>query len=154
MFGRETCGSVRGSLVIIDVLNVIGKLTLVGEFSTALNKTAYLLQFLNYQCIILLKSRERYTTQIDVIQNSTYLILGPRYDTNEKVIPHLELWICSDTTPRYCIFITYNVFLIRYKYPDNKIHGASMGPTWVLSAPDGPHVGPMNLAIRVYNIYM
>ena len=24
-----------------------------------------------------------------------------------------------------------------------------MGPTWVLSAPDGPHVGSMNLAIRV-----
>ena len=24
-----------------------------------------------------------------------------------------------------------------------------MGPTWVLSAPDGPHVGPMNLAIWV-----
>ena len=23
-----------------------------------------------------------------------------------------------------------------------------MGPTWVLSAPDGPHVGPMNLAMR------
>ena len=23
-----------------------------------------------------------------------------------------------------------------------------MGPTWVLSAPDGPHVGPMNLPIR------
>ena len=23
-----------------------------------------------------------------------------------------------------------------------------MGPTWVLSAPGGPHVGPMNLAIR------
>ena len=23
-----------------------------------------------------------------------------------------------------------------------------MGPTWVLQAPDGPHVGPMNLAIR------
>ena len=33
-------------------------------------------------------------------------------------------------------------------YPDNKVHGANMGPTWVLSAPDGPHVGPMNLAIR------
>ena len=26
-----------------------------------------------------------------------------------------------------------------------------MGPTWVLSAPDGPHVGPMNLAISVCN---
>ena len=32
--------------------------------------------------------------------------------------------------------------------PDSKFHGANMGPTWVLSAPDGPHVGPMNLAIR------
>ena len=31
--------------------------------------------------------------------------------------------------------------------PDNKVYGANMGPTWVLSAPDGPHVGPMNLAI-------
>ena len=28
-----------------------------------------------------------------------------------------------------------------------------MGPTWVLSAPDGPHVGPMNLAIRVVMPY-
>ena len=32
--------------------------------------------------------------------------------------------------------------------PDSKVHGFNMGPTWVLSAPDGPHVGPMNLAIR------
>ena len=32
--------------------------------------------------------------------------------------------------------------------PDYKVHGTNMGPTWVLSAPDGPHVGPMNLAIR------
>ena len=33
-------------------------------------------------------------------------------------------------------------------HPDNKVHGAIMGPTWGLSAPDGRHVGPMNLAIR------
>ena len=32
--------------------------------------------------------------------------------------------------------------------PDSKVHGAHLGPTWVMSAPDGPHVGPMNLAIR------
>ena len=31
---------------------------------------------------------------------------------------------------------------------DRKVHGAHMGPTWVLSAPDGPYVGPMNFAIR------
>ena len=32
--------------------------------------------------------------------------------------------------------------------PDSKAHGANMGPTWVLSSPGGPHVGPMSLAIR------
>ena len=32
--------------------------------------------------------------------------------------------------------------------PDSKVHGANVGPTWVLSAPDGPHVCPMNLATR------
>ena len=35
--------------------------------------------------------------------------------------------------------------------PDSKMHGANMGPIWVLLAPDGPHVGPMNLDIRVTN---
>ena len=32
--------------------------------------------------------------------------------------------------------------------PDSKVRGANMGPTWLLSVPDGPHVGPMNFAIR------
>ena len=32
--------------------------------------------------------------------------------------------------------------------PDSKVPGDNMGPTWVLSAPDGPHVGSMNLAIK------
>ena len=36
----------------------------------------------------------------------------------------------------------------RRTIPDSKVHGANMGPTRVLSAPDGPHVGPMNLAMR------
>ena len=35
------------------------------------------------------------------------------------------------------------------KFPDNKVHGANMGPTWVLSSLCGPDVSPMNLAIRV-----
>ena len=33
-------------------------------------------------------------------------------------------------------------------HPDSKVRGANMGPTWVLSAPVGPHIGLMNLAIR------
>ena len=35
-------------------------------------------------------------------------------------------------------------------HPDSKVHGANMEPTWVLSAPDGPHVGPMTFAIMAY----
>ena len=31
---------------------------------------------------------------------------------------------------------------------DSKVLGANMGPTWALLAPNGPHVGPMKLAIR------
>ena len=35
-------------------------------------------------------------------------------------------------------------------FPNSKVRGANMGPTWVLSAQDGPHVDPMNLAIIVF----
>ena len=30
---------------------------------------------------------------------------------------------------------------------DSKVHGANIGSTWVLSAQDGSHVGPMDFAI-------
>ena len=48
----------------------------------------------------------------------------------------------------YMIIICRNRFSEK-TYPDSKVHGTNMGPTWVLSAPDRPHVGPINLAIRV-----
>ena len=32
--------------------------------------------------------------------------------------------------------------------PDRKVHGADRGPIWFLSSPGGPHVCPINLAIR------
>ena len=31
--------------------------------------------------------------------------------------------------------------------PDDKVHGASMGPIWGRQDTGGPHVGPMNFAI-------
>ena len=40
------------------------------------------------------------------------------------------------------------LFFLVNSIPDSKAHGANMGTTWVLSVPDVPHVGPMNLAIR------
>ena len=39
-------------------------------------------------------------------------------------------------------------YLTAFNSLDSKFHVANMGPTWVLSSPVGPHVGPMNLAIR------
>ena len=33
--------------------------------------------------------------------------------------------------------------LEKINIPYNKVHGANMGPTWLLLAPDGPHVGPL-----------
>ena len=35
--------------------------------------------------------------------------------------------------------------------PESKVHGANMGPTCVLSAPDGPHVGPRTVVNTVPN---
>ena len=32
-------------------------------------------------------------------------------------------------------------------HPDSKVHGANMGPTWVLLAPDEPHVGRWTLLL-------
>ena len=39
-----------------------------------------------------------------------------------------------------------------YYHPDNKVHGANMGPIWGRQDPGGPHVGPMNFAIWTHQI--
>ena len=36
--------------------------------------------------------------------------------------------------------------------PDNKVRGANMGPTWILSAPDGPHE-PCYQGSQVYHLH-
>ena len=61
--------------------------------------------------------------------------------TTIKVAP---IMIVSDFLTEYCQTKHHRI-IYRY-YPDSKVHGANMGPALVLSAPDGPHVGPMNLA--------
>ena len=42
-----------------------------------------------------------------------------------------------------------NILITSFYYiQDGKGHGANMESTWVLSAPAGPHIGPINLAVR------
>ena len=37
--------------------------------------------------------------------------------------------------------------------PNSRVHGANIGPIWGWQDPDGPHVGPMNFAIRAPSQY-
>ena len=47
-----------------------------------------------------------------------------------------------------CFYVIIRSLNPLHSNPDSKVHGANMGPSWVLSAPDGPHVGPMNIVIK------
>ena len=46
-------------------------------------------------------------------------------------------------------FLVFDIRTDNLKLPDSKVHEAYMGPTWGQQDPGGPHVGPMNPAIRV-----
>ena len=46
------------------------------------------------------------------------------------------------------ILLKYLKTMLILSITTQMVHGTNMRPTWVLSAPDGPHVGPVNLAIR------
>ena len=57
-------------------------------------------------------------------------------------------WSYQDTHRMIILLKICKIAVLNQSNPDSKIHGANMRPTWDLSAPDGPHDGPMNLAIR------
>ena len=46
-------------------------------------------------------------------------------------------------------FISFSFKKYVWEYPNNKVHGANMGPIWGRQDPGRPHVCPMNLAIWV-----
>ena len=48
--------------------------------------------------------------------------------------------------PYWC-FVRWLVDRSSINTPDNKVHGANMGPIWGRQDPGGPHVGPTNFAI-------
>ena len=61
--------------------------------------------------------------------------------------PRSTTWY-DGTRPQWVKSVQLWEQMLNRNAPYSKDHGANMGPTWVLSAPDGPHVGSMNLAIR------
>ena len=86
----------------------------------------------------------------------TWLLASPRHqlpwywvcklgnnDFNYLCVISVEEWY------ELSIHFMLTMLYLARNSPVSKVHGANMGPTWVLSAPDWPHVCPMNLAIRV-----
>ena len=55
----------------------------------------------------------------------------------------MNAYNCPESITIYLHFLHF----FNTQIPDSKVHGAIMEPAWVLSAPGGPDVGPMNLAI-------
>ena len=86
---------------------------------------------------------------------------------------HFKNWIKNINRNRYCILIWILLKLVHNSpvhnnsalfhvmawwlfganyyvaYPDRKVHGANMEPTWGRQDPGGSHIGPMNFAIWV-----
>ena len=59
------------------------------------------------------------------------------------------------SSAKMAVILTRGRWVLKKRpYPDSKVNGANMGPTWVLSAPRGSHVGLMNLAICVCVPYL
>ena len=61
--------------------------------------------------------------------------------------PRLFCWHCRN------IWLHQRQWSILEEYPNSKVHVAYMGPTWGRQDPGGHHVGPMNLANRVWVKY-
>ena len=57
-------------------------------------------------------------------------------------------WSCRHTWQWYVLHMHPTSQSQNTNPPDSKVHGAYMGPTWGRQDPSGPHVGPMNFAIR------
>ena len=74
------------------------------------------------------------------------------YDLVHEITQNYYITITKTKQKRTCsYFMQYLLtawITLNSSTPDNEVHGVNMGPTWVLSAPAGPHVGPLNLAIR------
>ena len=84
-------------------------------------------------------------------------VINIHFCTLKSIILKNPVWLCVQyygfqwsSTTRWCDICGQNGWrVVVIRFPDSKVHGAHMGPIWVLSAPNGPHGGPIKLAIWV-----
>ena len=72
------------------------------------------------------------TKSWEYISINYLVIIGPPMMSNSY--EHERVWLLN------CV--------VQFLEPDSKVHGTNMGPTWVLSATDGPMLAPWTLLAR------
>ena len=69
------------------------------------------------------------------------------HNTNKTMVYTTFYSHASKVIDRMTYMLIWLWYFKAFNHPDSKVHGANMGHTLVLSAPAGPHVGPINFAI-------
>ena len=82
------------------------------------------------------------------LMRQTWQPLYLQVPCHHMALIHWQL-LCHHHTIINSNMFSLHIYDLNSTFPDSKVHGANMGPTWVLSAPDGPQIVPMNIAIRV-----
>ena len=78
------------------------------------------------------------------------------FATKQTVLNHSKAYVSTGmlfSPGSNSEFLSTHMLHLTKRFIDTSQIAKFMGPTWVLSAPDGPHVGPMNLAIRGWVIW-
>ena len=115
--------------------------------------TSGILLFTSYKIIIIRTTKMYFKITDSYRKLCIFLSLS-----NWKYLPphccHIVPWLCLRYVYLHILSVvsyrsqeSWGFISITTKQSMMCVNGANMGSTWVLSAPDGPHVGPMNLAI-------
>ena len=97
-------------------------------------------------CLIWMGKRKSNDGSLHWLFQFIWYVIRPIRDPMEHTLFYAV--IIAHTRTNIYVYAYICVHTLPVGVPDCKVHWANMGPTWVLSAPDGSHVGPMNLAIR------
>ena len=82
-----------------------------------------------------------------MFQETSWECFNIRHGIGEFQHSKIAVIILNCQCKRGCVIFGVNLKYLEH-IPDSKVHGANMGSTWILWAPDGPHDGPINLVIR------
>ena len=118
---------------------------LIGTYGIYSSKKFYLIQ--NPELVEQIASRE----SCEILQQNH---LTDQLDHKYALCCHEHFQIYVDRFSSYMSWACLNIqqnrcqqWTVTDNNPDSKVHGANMGPTWVLSAPGVPLGGPINLAV-------